>query len=332
MKNTPKNILTASALIAGLAGMSSVAQAQIEWTAGDTNGDFATGSNWAGNVAPTNGGIAHIGNGNAGNPTASATYSTGTTALNTLNVGFAGTTTGTLNITGGTLTGATNLGSNNDASGNINLSGGTLGVNGGSIGGSSATSTLTLNGGTWQDGGSTSFFQIQNNAHLIFNSGTVNSTANEQHRFRFGNLTGAATFEVNGSASSLDFGNLQFNGTNGIINWNFNTDAAGVSAFNSNSFDFIANDDGESLNVYVDLADYGSTNTIVLMQSTFSTWDASLFDNLEVTGGTGDFVFTDVGFGTQLTLENIVIPEPGTYALIGGCFALSAVMLRRRRS
>ena len=33
--------------------------------------------------------------------------------------------------------------------------------------------------------------------------------------------------------------------------------------------------------------------------------------------------------GLQLSLT--VIPEPGTYALLAGCFALASVMIRRRR-
>ena len=41
-----------------------------------------------------------------------------------------------------------------------------------------------------------------------------------------------------------------------------------------------------------------------------------------------DFTITDDlnGLGTTLT-----IPEPGTYALLAGCFALASVMIRRRR-
>ena len=38
-------------------------------------------------------------------------------------------------------------------------------------------------------------------------------------------------------------------------------------------------------------------------------------------------VESDGGFGTTLS----VIPEPGTYALLAGCFALASVMIRRRR-
>ena len=34
---------------------------------------------------------------------------------------------------------------------------------------------------------------------------------------------------------------------------------------------------------------------------------------------------------SQLTGDLSVIPEPGTYALLAGCFALASVMIRRRR-
>jgi len=38
----------------------------------------------------------------------------------------------------------------------------------------------------------------------------------------------------------------------------------------------------------------------------------------------------DISFSGN-TLFISVIPEPGTYALLAGCFGLTAVMLRRRR-
>ncbi|WPJ96281.1 PEP-CTERM sorting domain-containing protein [Coraliomargarita algicola] len=56
---------------------------------------------------------------------------------------------------------------------------------------------------------------------------------------------------------------------------------------------------------------------------TFTTVDV-----LTVTSTAAAKRFRDVGF----SFEVAVIPEPGTYALLAGCFGLSAVVMRRRRS
>ena len=181
MKNT-HSLTAASVLLAGLAGFGSIAQAQIQWSAGDTNGDFTVGANWDGGTAPVSGNsdTARIGDGNNGYSAASATYNTSAAMnLSRLEVGFAGTTTGTFTISDGTVQAITTLGQFNAASGNINVNGGTLDLlNGSSIGGSSATSTLTLGGGTLS-ASSNSFFQVSNNAHIVFNSGTVTGGNNK---------------------------------------------------------------------------------------------------------------------------------------------------------
>jgi hypothetical protein len=68
-----------------------------------------------------------------------------------------------------------------------------------------------------------------------------------------------------------------------------------------------------------DASDYWSTN--------FSVGDVQI-DGVNVADLSG-FTIVDSGpTGTTISL----IPEPGSYALLAGCFALASVMIRRRRS
>lgn len=63
---------------------------------------------------------------------------------------------------------------------------------------------------------------------------------------------------------------------------------------------------------------YNDTGDGTKLSQTTDSFTAITFNAV---GGNGGF--------SNLTFE--VVPEPSSYALIGGCFALSAVMLRRRR-
>ncbi|WPJ95481.1 PEP-CTERM sorting domain-containing protein [Coraliomargarita algicola] len=73
-------------------------------------------------------------------------------------------------------------------------------------------------------------------------------------------------------------------------------------------------------------------------QSLFlNTSEDSMFQGLDsvefriyVWGGSGTTSNSRMNFD-QIVVEGTV-PEPGTYALLAGCFALGSVMLRRRRA
>ena len=87
----------------------------------------------------------------------------------------------------------------------------------------------------------------------------------------------------------------------------------------------------------VDMLNYtGGTGTIVLAD--FTTDSANMNNALFQTAGglnvtnAGAFTGSSLQWNdTTEAIELVVVPEPGTFALIGGFFALGVVVLRRRR-
>ena len=80
---------------------------------------------------------------------------------------------------------------------------------------------------------------------------------------------------------------------------------------------------------WVNLSDFATGSTFTVTGAGDETFEiAGREDGLRLDAfafGTTGETFTD----TQL--DAAVIPEPGTYALLAGCFALASVMIRRRR-
>jgi len=332
MQHIKKSLITTTAFAAGLAGFNSLSHAQLVWDAEGADDFWHTPANWTSDTVPT-GGSAVIGDGNTGFTSGTVDYNatSGTTTLTTLSVGINGSGTGTLNISGGSLTAAFASGTTNSSAGNINLTGGTMTMlNGSQFGGSGQTTTLHVNGGTLGHSG-TIFTQLASGGNIIMESGSVVDSGGG-NRIRTTNIGAgqSAGFTVQGSNSTINWGNIQLLGA-GALNWNFNADTSGVSIFNTNAFDFL---DGDELNVTVDLSGYDVSNgtTLTLIDAAFGTCDDTIFDSLVVSNGSGTFSVIDDGSGKQLQLTGIVVPEPSTYALIGGCFALAAVMFRRRQA
>jgi hypothetical protein len=65
---------------------------------------------------------------------------------------------------------------------------------------------------------------------------------------------------------------------------------------------------------------FGTFGSIVAPTGFTATLDQSKFDGYPVDG-----------FSGEITLTIVAVPEPGTFALLGGLLALGYVMVRRRR-
>ena len=85
--------------------------------------------------------------------------------------------------------------------------------------------------------------------------------------------------------------------------------------------------------VWVNLSEFvDPTNTF-----TVAAGDLTTDPTFQIAGRENGLRFDAFAFGTtgetftDTQLDAAVIPEPGTYALLAGCFALASVMIRRRR-
>lgn len=292
---------------------------------------WSTAANWDGDVLPGATDIAEIGNGNTGLATATADYSAGSTTVNGLSVGINGNASGTINLTGGTITvnntGGLQVGSNNNSNGTVNINGGTLEIQQANnfIGNASTgKGVINLNSGT-----------LRNASGNFTNFWMGNGGGNAEFNIRGGNLsgirmtlngggTGTTDISVFGDTATIDFENWTFAGTTNI---KLNASATGISLLDVNHW----GGDGTE-NLIIDISGYDTSNgtSLTLIDNQFATFDASRFDSITLTGGTGDFTYTADGSGTKLTLDNIVVPEQATYALLAGCLALSSIVLRHR--
>lgn len=92
-----------------------------------------------------------------------------------------------------------------------------------------------------------------------------------------------------------------------------------------------ADTDADTINLYLadtdlNLGSVVSTRSAILDQTVFDT--VTFANKADTTGDRLD----EIRFGTTSNDVLIAVPEPGSFALLGGLLALTSVMLRRRRS
>tara|TARA_B110001450_G_scaffold54985_1_gene51525 strand:- start:5432 stop:6046 length:615 start_codon:yes stop_codon:yes gene_type:complete len=147
------------------------------------------------------------------------------------------------------------------------------------------------------------------------------------------NQTSQAFIEATANILS-DSGNSWIYNT-AAITWNVGADGSiGTLRTNRGSGDFTADwRYSGAEDMVVDLTAYEADGSSISLQlvsgieneSTFASNVTFLRDGLDVTS---DFSWDGAGTGS---FSGVVVPEPGTYALLAGCFALASVMIRRRR-
>jgi len=187
----------------------------------------------------------------------------------------------------------------------------------------SGTSSVTLQGGAW----------TANNPTGIGGSGTGHTDFNVQAgaltltSATIGSGAGTAAFNIIGDAATQMQGNGWTFGANGTLSFDF--DSTGVSQLD---LSFLTAD---TATLAVDLTDYeGALGTITLVDANRDNAGQefnSIFSTVNLTEGAyaGSFITQDLA--TDL-ITITIIPEPGTYALLGGLLSLCCVMLRRRRA
>ena len=222
----------------------------------------------------------------------------------------------------------------------IRMTGGTINANG------SGTGDWAMQGGA---NGTSSIIEIDDtNSSLVFtvagrftmwnNPAITGSTGNELNMLN-GEISigefwanGGAVARVAISNGTVNAAALATNQANAVVTMK----AGGTGAFNVGDIISAATmgqmtlnfETGSDASFTIDNIAGGSAKTY--WADNFSVGDVQIdgtnvasFAALEAA-----FNITDLGLnGTSLSL----IPEPGTYALLAGCFALASVMIRRRR-
>jgi hypothetical protein len=148
-------------------------------------------------------------------------------------------------------------------------------------------------------------------------------------------------FNINGG----DFDAKNYNASNAAINMNSATatvDIAGTSAFGASSvatFDFLGGSTVSTWNTDILTITSGATLSVVgsaVMGEgiydlvTYTGALSGAFTTGTITGLAGGLSGSILSDGDSIYLN--VVPEPGTYALIGGLLALSYVAMRRRQA
>ena len=118
--------------------------------------------------------------------------------------------------------------------------------------------------------------------------------------------------------------------TDGLFNVSISGSILSGSSFIGKSITmFVTNDDGDEF-----LA--AKTNFTFAEDDPLTTGNVDLYDSESITltylfGGASYTGFTlPSGLGARDAVKTLAVPEPSTYALLGGLFALTCVMLRRR--
>ena len=199
---------------------------------------------------------------------------------------------------------------------------------------SGQTATIAVDGSNlprWQSSMATGTIINHTAGTLTFTAGPYNSygASNVITNFTY-NMSGGA---IVGDGQEFNINSHTFNFSGGAISSNIqfrllNGSVMNISGSGTLTAATIGNSAGtmnfsESWTGFIKIADLDAASWKTMLATTLA---GSTFDGVAITEANFDdnFVVT----GSTLTL----VPEPGTYTLIGGMLALGYVMVRRRRA
>lgn len=272
-------------------------------------------------------------------------------------VGFGSGGTGTLTLASGAVTLASSGGiglsltlGNSTSSGTLNLNGGTLSASSVAVGGTTGTKTVNFNGGTLKFNGTTGGTFMATGANLtanVRNGGAVIDTNS-----RNTTLAHALTHSVIGGDTARD-GGLTKNGTGTLT-------LSGLNTFNGNivvntgallladnaqlAFSWLGSDintlsGAGSLTLNGDFlfnlsgaaaGTYGIVGSTILGSTSFgASFTVSGWNEAGNVWTSGDGLASFSELTGQLTVT--AVPEPSSFALLGGAASLALVIVSRRK-
>ena len=203
------------------------------------------------------------------------------------------------------------------------------------------TSSLTVNGTL------NGIFGIGSTAmQYIGEGGTVNGdielngsdqmtvAGNVNGRFSL-NQTSQAIIEATANILSNSGNSWIYN--TAAVTWNVGADGSvGTLRTNRSETSLDAYDgewryDSSAADMVVDLSNYEADGSSISLQLVSGIQNESAFASNVTFLRDGSDITSDFSYDGTGTFSGVVVPEPGTYALLAGCFALASVMIRRRR-
>ena len=146
-----------------------------------------------------------------------------------------------------------------------------------------------------------------------------------------------ATLTIEATANILSNSNNSWIYNTPSVTWNVGADGSigtlktSRDEQNAGQFDGEWRYDASATDMVVDLTAYEADGSTISLQLVSGIQNESAFASNVTFLRNGSDITSDFSYDGAGTFSGVVVPEPSTYALLAGCFALALVMIRRRR-